>query len=359
MQRRKQVVLAINPGSTSTKVAFFTRAKVIWHDKRHHPAKLFAKGSAVASQHEWRLSQVDGLLSQAPTDVEIQAVVGRGGLLKPLVSGTYQISLQMLKELEDGRWGEHASNLGAMLAHAIALRHEVPSFIVDPVVVDELEDYARVSGWPAIERRSIFHALNHKAVGRRAALELGRPYDELGLVIAHLGGGITVGAHRRGRVIDVNNGLDGEGPFTPERCGGLPLTVLIKYAAGQGESADSLFPRIAGRGGLVDHLGTNDAQEVEKRITQGDEQAKGVYQAMVYQIAKEIGRNVAALGQRPDAIIITGGLAYSQWIVERIQKKVEELGERFLVYPGEDELSALANGAWRVLDGIEEARSYH
>lgn len=358
MNRTKQVVLAINPGSTSTKIALFSPTQLVWQEQRDHTAEDISSFANVASQFGMRLSHLDALLTRAPQEVEFQGVVGRGGLLQPLASGTYAVNRRMLDELREARWGEHASNLGALLAHDIALRFGVPSFIVDPVVVDELEEYARLSGWPDIERRSIFHALNHKAVGRRAALELGRSYPELALVVAHLGGGITVGAHRYGRVIEVNNGLDGEGPFSPERCGGLPLSGLIAYAARHGDKAEALASRIAGRGGLVDHLGTNDAREVEKHIAAGNQKFRLVYEAMAYQIAKEIGRCVGALGCRPHAIVLTGGLAFSTWLVERIQKKTESMAHRFLVYPGEDELSALAEGAWRVLDGLEEAREY-
>ncbi len=358
MDRNKQVVLVINPGSTSTKVAFYNRNQLVWQQQRDHDAQALMACPRVASQFSWRLDGIDQLLAHAPQDLAIKAVVGRGGLLRPLTSGTYHINDEMLRELQAAQWGEHASNLGALLAHELAKRWNVPNFIVDPVVVDELVDHARISGWPKVQRRSIFHALNHKAVGRRAALELGRPYDEIALVVAHLGGGITVGAHLWGRVIDVNNGLDGEGPYSPERCGSLPLTVLLKYAASHDQGVASLFPRIAGRGGLVDHLGTNDAREVEERVAGGDEKAQLVYAGMAYQIAKEIGRSVAALGRRPDAIILTGGLAFSSWLVERIGQKVEGMGHHFLIYEGEDELSALAEGTWRVVDGLEEPRNY-
>lgn len=350
-----RLVLVVNPGSTSTKLALCTRTGAVQVERVDHTTVQLQAFPTVASQLPWRLELVWKFL--AGREDSLAAVVGLGGLLSPVSGGTYRVNDKLRAELAAATWGEHASNLGGLLAHAVAAPLLLPAYIVDPVVVDELEEVARVSGWPAIQRRSVFHALNQKAVARRAAAELGRAYGELALLVAHLGGGITVGAHRQGRVIDVNNGLDGEGPFSPERCGMLPVIGLVRRVAAWGDEA-GLLSRVAGRGGLVDHLGTSDAREVEARIHAGDARARLVYEAMAYQVAKELGRAAAALGGKAHALILTGGLAHSRVFTGLIIPRVSWLADIVLVYPGEDEIQALNAGAWRVLDGVEGALDY-
>ena len=264
----------------------------------------------------------------------------------------------MLEDVKKCRWGSHASNLGAPLAVRLAEEAgNIPAFIVDPVVVDELAPEARLSGTPMIERRSIFHALNQKSAARRLARELGKPYESLNLVVVHMGGGISVGGHEQGRVIDVNNALDGEGPFSPERAGSLPAGELAKLCFSGTYNLDQVMRKIAGEGGLVAHLGTNDLREVVRRVDEGDSHAALVFEAMAYQVAREIGARAAALKGRVDAIVLTGGLAYSSRFTDLVASRVAFIAP-IHVYPGENELAALAEGALRVLRGEEEPRRY-
>jgi len=284
--------------------------------------------------------------------------VGRGGLLRPIPGGTYEVGDGMLEDLRSCRYGSHASNLGGPLAKRIADEAGGrPAFIVDPVVVDELIEEARLSGIPEIQRRSVFHALNQKAVARRASCELGKPYDEVNLIVAHMGGGISVGAHRGGRVIDVNNALDGEGPFAPERAGSLPAGELVRYVFSTGIKLEDLVKKMVGGGGLVAHLGTNDLREVEKRKAAGDEKAQLVFEAMAYQVAREICCRAAVLSGEVDAVVLTGGLAFSEAFVKAVSGRVSFIAP-ILLFPGEDEMRALAEGALRVMGGQEEARVY-
>jgi butyrate kinase len=263
----------------------------------------------------------------------------------------------MVEDLRMGLLGQHASNLGGILAREIASQLNIPAFIVDPVVVDEMEEVARLSGMPDIERISIFHALNQKAVARRAARDLGKSYEEANLIVAHLGGGISVGAHKKGRVVDVNNALDGEGPFSPERAGGLPAEGLLKLCFSGKYTMDEIKKKMVGKGGLVAYLKTNDAREVEKMIEEGNKEAELIYRAMAYQIAKEIGNCAAVLCGQVDAIVLTGGIAHSKMLTGWIKERVEFISQ-VMTYPGEDEMSALAEGGLRVLRGEEKAKEY-
>jgi len=274
-----------------------------------------------------------------------------------VAGGTYEVNQQMLDDLQVGVLGEHASNLGGILAHEIAGETGVPSYIVDPVVVDELDDVARPSGIPDFDRTSIFHALNQKAVARRVAEDRGVAYEDLNLIIVHLGGGITVGAHRRGRVVDVNDGLNGEGPFTPERAGGLPALKLVKLCYSGDFSHGEMKKKIKGGGGLVAYLGTNDGREVAEKIDAGDGQARHIYEAMAYQVAKEVGAMAAVLEGQVDAVILTGGLAHDERFCSWMEKRVSFIAP-VKRYPGEDEMTALAEGAIRVLSGTETAKVY-
>jgi butyrate kinase len=353
-------LLIMNPGSTSTKLAVYEDEQLVHKEDLRHSAEEIGGFSRVYDQYHFRREMILRWLDSVGVHPRtLAAVVGRGGLLKPIPGGTYQVGPPMLADLKAGTYGEHASNLGAALAYEIAqAAGGVPAFIVDPVVVDELEPLARIAGLPGLPRRSVFHALNQKAVARRAARDLGKPYEELNLVIVHLGGGVTVGAHRKGRVIDVNNGLDGEGPMSPERAGTLPTLGLVHLCFSWRYTLPEISRMAVGKGGLVAHLGSNDAREVERRITEEhDAHAETVYRAMAYQVAKEVGRAAVALKGRVDRVILTGGLARSEMLTRWITDRVRWIAP-VLLYPGEDEMQALAEGALRVLRGEEKAREY-
>jgi len=358
-------LLVINPGSTSTKVAVYEDEQPLFVESLRHSSDDLVAYPHILDQYGFRLEAVLKLLEERGVALaSLAAVVGRGGLLAPIPSGTYRVNARMLAHLKQrNKEREHASNLGALLADEIAQRVGVPAFIVDPVCVDEFDDVARISGLPEIERKSLSHALNLKAVSRRAAADLGRPYSDLSLVVVHLGGGISVTAHRRGSMIDVNQALDGTGPFAPERAGGLPVGDVVRLCFGKapyeglGMTYEKMFKKLAGRGGLVAHLGTNSAVEVERRIGAGDARARLVYEAMAYQIAKEIGAMATVLMGQIDAIVITGGLAHSDMLLGWIRDRVAWIAP-IMVYPGEDEMLALAQGALRVLQGEETARTY-
>jgi butyrate kinase len=358
-------LLVINPGSTSTKVAVYEDEQPLFVEVLRHSSSEISSFSHVLDQYEFRLQAILALLEAKGISIRsLQAIVGRGGLLRPIPSGTYLVNEKMVAELRNrNKEREHASSLGAWLALDIATRIGVPAYIVDPVCVDEFDEIARVSGLPEIERKSLSHALNLKVVARRAAEDLNRSYSELNLVVVHLGGGISVTAHRRGRMVDVNQALDGTGPFAPERSGGLPVGDVVRMCYGSppfehlGLSYEQMFRKLAGEGGLVAHLGTNSAVEVEKRIQNGDAHAKLVYEAMAYQIAKEIGAMSTVLSGVVDAIVISGGMAHSELLVNWVRDRVIWIAP-VLVYPGEDEMLALAQGALRVLALKETAKIY-
>lgn len=351
-------VLAINPGSTSTKIAVFDNEEQIFEKTLRHSTDEICKYEKIADQFEFRKAVIEEALAEGGIEIKsLSAVVGRGGLLKPIAGGTYKVSPEMMEDLRVGVLGEHASNLGGLIANEIAAAAGVEAFIVDPVVVDEMNDVARISGMPEIDRKSIFHALNQKAVARRAAAEMGKRYDEVNVVVAHLGGGVSVGAHEKGRVIDVNNALDGEGPFSPERAGGLPVGDVVKLCFSGKVTLDEMKKKIKGNGGLVAYLGTNDARDVEKMIEEGNEKAKVIYEAMAYQTAKEIGACAAVLKGDVDAVVLTGGIAYSKFITSYISERVSFIAP-VKIYPGEDEMIALAEGGLRVLRGEEAAKTY-
>lgn len=351
-------ILAINPGSTSTKIAIYDNEKEVFETTLRHSNEEIDQYEKISDQYDFRKQVILTALSDNDINLtKLSAVVGRGGLLKPIKGGTYAVNDQMLVDLKAAQMGEHASNLGGMIANEIAQQLNIPAFIVDPVVVDELEPVARISGMPEIDRISIFHALNQKAVARRYAQENNKPYESLNLIVAHLGGGISVGAHEKGRVVDVNNALDGEGPFSPERTGGLPVGDLAKLCfSGKYTHAD-IKKMIKGKGGLVAYLGTNDGRDVVKMIEAGDEKAKLIFEAMAYQVAKEIGSCAAVLKGNVDAIILTGGLAYGAMLTQWIKDRVSFISD-VIIYPGEDEMSALAQGGLRVLRNEEKAQIY-
>ncbi|WP_250227678.1 butyrate kinase [Anaeropeptidivorans aminofermentans] len=349
-------MLIINPGSTSTKIAIYENTYLLFEKKISHKVEELKSYENIVDQLEFRKDLIIKALDESGIAVhELDAVIGRGGLMMPVKSGVYKVSPYMLTILESAEYGEHASNLGAFLAYEIANGIDKPSYIADPVVVDELQDIARLSGIPQIERKSIFHALNHKAVGRRAANAVGKPYEDCNFIIAHLGGGISVAAHRKGECIDVNNALGGEGPYSPERAGGLPVFSIIDMCFSGEYTCSQIKKLLVGQGGLSAYLGTNDGMEISKMIESGDKKAEQVFFGMGYQVAKEIGAISAVLHGEVDAVCLTGGLAHNKDLVEYIEKMVKHLGT-VMVFPGEDEMLALAESGLRVLSNKEEAK---
>ena len=352
-------ILAINPGSTSTKIAVFAHSKITFYKNIRHSVEDLQDFKDIAGQFEFRKNIILDELKKADVNMSnIEAVVGRGGLLKPIPSGVYEVNEAMKRDLKKGILGQHASNLGGLIADSIA--GELPgakAYIADPVVVDEMDDIARVSGHPEFERVSIFHALNHKAVARFHAKCISRKYEELNLIVVHLGGGITVGAHHKGRVIDVNQGLDGEGPFSPERTGTLPVGDLARLCFSGKYTHDEVKKMITGKGGFAAYFGTNNAMEVETLVDQGDRRALLVFEAMAYQVAKEIGAMSTVLKGKIDGILITGGLANNKWFVELIIDRTAHIAP-ISIYPGEDEMKALASNATMVLNGEVDVKEY-
>ncbi|MEG2152578.1 MAG: butyrate kinase [Clostridia bacterium] len=352
-------ILAINPGSTSTKLAVFANEASIYETVMRHTREELADVITMDDALSFRKKVILDALNKGGVDIStLDAVIGRGGLMRPLEGGTYAVNSAMLDDLSSCKYGTHASNLGGRLAYEIASSLGKPSFIADPVVVDELDDLARFSGYPGIERTSIFHALNQKAVAKRFAHTSGKKYQDLNIIVAHLGGGISVGSHKKGRIVDVNNALGGDGPFTAERSGGLPTSSLVEFCfSGKFASAGEVLNELITHAGLFGYLGTNDGREVDKMIEAGDAYAELVYKAMAYQIAKEIGSAAAVLCGDVDAIILTGGLAYDGMLMDWIRERVEFIA-KVTIMPGEDELSALNEAASRVLSGEEAAKEY-
>lgn len=352
-------ILAINPGSTSTKIAVYNNTKSAFLKNIKHSAKDLEQFQSITDQYEYRKKFILDELKDADIDIKsFNAVIGRGGLVKPIKSGVYEVNQSLLDDLHKGLMGEHASNLGGIIAFDIS--STIPSaraFIADPVVVDELEDVARISGHPLFERRSIFHALNHKAIGRIHAESINHSYEDLNLIIAHLGGGISVGAHSKGRVIDVNNALDGEGPFSPERTGTLPAGCLARICFEGNYSQDDVKKIITGKGGLMAYFNTNDAYEIELRAKDGDPKAILIQDAMSYQVGKEIGAMSSVLKGKVDTIILTGGIAHNPMLVSYVKDMVSFIAP-VVIYPGEDEMKALAMNVLMVLTGKVRIEKY-
>jgi butyrate kinase len=352
-------VLAINPGSTSTKFAVYFDKECVLRKTIRHPLEQLLRFKHVVDQFDLRKGLIIEVLQEEGIEVDtIKYIIGRGGLTYPLESGVYRVNNRMIEHLREGVLGHHASNLGPMLADYIAL--QIPgaqAFMADPVVTDELEEVARYAGHPKFQRRSIFHALNQKATARTHAQKVGKPYEALKLIVAHLGGGISVGAHKGGRVIDVNNALDGEGSFSPERSGTLPVGQLIDICFSGKYSREQMRRMVVGEGGFVAYLGTNDAQKIEKRAKEGDQEAIAVQEALFYQVAKMIGEMAVVLDGNVDGILLTGGLAFNAHIEKYIQKKCGFIGQIYN-YPGEDELEALAMNGLGVARGEIEVKEY-
>jgi butyrate kinase len=355
-----RLILAINPGSTSTKFSLFEEEKLVFEKTLRHSSEELKNFERISDQFHFRKDLIMNELSERKIDLaRIAAVVGRGGLVKPIESGIYKVNQKMKDDLTAGFSGQHASNLGGLIADDIASSLCCASaYIVDPVVVDELQSIARISGHPEIERKSIFHALNQKAVARIYAASISKKYEDLNLIIAHMGGGVSVGAHKNGKVIDVNNALNGDGPFSPERSGGLPSGQLVDLCFSGGFTHDELMAMLTGKGGMVAYLGTNSFIEVCKMAERGDKKALLIRNACSYQVGKEIGAMAAVLNGKVDAIILTGGMAYEDSNINEIRSMVSFIAD-VVVYPGEDELKALAFNGLLALDGKIEIKTYN
>ncbi|MDD8025457.1 MAG: butyrate kinase [Acidobacteriota bacterium] len=351
-------LLIINPGSTSTKIAVYEDENEVFSQSISHSTEEVAPFARIVEQKGFRKDIILGVLKEKAIDASsFDAVIGRGGLLNPIPSGIFAVNERLLEDLFQGIQGEHASNLGGLIADEIARPLGIPAYIVDPVVVDELADWARLTGMAEIKRRSIFHALNHKYAARLAAKELGKAYEDCNLIVCHLGGGISVGAHLKGRVVDVNNALHGEGPIAPERAGTVPAYDLVNLCFSGQFTKDDLKRKLAGKGGMVALLKTNDMRQVESRIAAGDPEAAVVFEAMTATIAKGIGGAATVLRGTVDGIVLTGGLAFSRKFIDAIVERTGFLG-RVFIYPGENEMVALAAAGLRVLRGEEKAKIY-
>lgn len=350
------LILVINPGSTSTKIAVYeNESPMLLRNISHTPEEL-SQFADLTDQYAFRKQLVLQELERMNVPFAFDAVIGRGGLAKPLAGGTYRINRCML---DDARHAihKHACDLGCLIAYELAKEAGCPSFIADPGVVDELNDYARISGSPLMQRICIWHALNQRAIARRFANEIGKEYEDLNLIICHMGGGISIAAHDHGRAVDANNALDGEGPFSPERAGSLPAADLIRLCFSGKYTEEQLLRRIAGHAGLTAHLGTNDVREIERRIAEGDAKAKLILNAMLYHTAKHIVAEGAVLCGKIDAILLTGGIARSKYVVRELRRRIDFLAPVHC-YPGEDEMLALAQNALAVLKGTRQAKEY-
>lgn len=352
-----EAVLVINPGSTSTKTAIYADGRLIAEETLRHSVEEISQFANVISQTDFRYQIIADFVERHQMMDQLVAVVGRGGLLKPIPGGTYQVGPELLQDLREEKYNTHASNLGAILADKFARKLQIPAFIVDPVVVDELQPLSRISGLKGISRRNVGHVLNQKAVARKIAEGMGKTYETANIIVAHLGGGISIGAHQKGKMIDTVNGLDGEGPYTPERSGALPLIDFAKMVIDQKMTIADVKKTIAGNAGLKSYLGETDLRVVEKRIQEGDEKAKYYLDGMNYQVAKSIGELAVVLKGNVDAIILTGGVAHSEYVVEQIGQYVSWIAP-VKAYPGEMEMQALYEGVVRVLSGKEQALDY-
>lgn len=352
-------ILVINPGSTSTKMAVFHNRQQVLLTNIKHSQEQLSQFDKLVDQTEFRKKTILDELDKAQIDLQhVSIVVGRGGLLKPIEGGVYKVNEKMIQDIYNPM-GDHESNLGCIIAHEIVklIHHPVLAIIADPTCVDEMEPIAKLSGHPEISRRSFLHTLNQKAVARRFARESGKTYEELNLIVAHLGGGTSVGAHQKGRIIDVNNGLNGDGPYSPERSGGLPAGQLVDLCFSGKYSKEEIHRQIKGKGGLMAYLGVSNCLEIEKRIENGDANADLIYRGMAYQIAKEIGALSTVLKGEVDAILISGGVAYSQYLMNDLTERVKHIAT-VKIYPGEDEMEALAANGFMVLHGEIEAKEY-
>lgn len=354
-----KLILAINPGSTSTKISVYEDKKEVFTKTLRHSNEELAPYKSVIEQQDFRTKTIKAALEENHINLkDLAVIVGRGGLVKPIPSGVYEVNQAMINDIRAGKNGEHASNLGAIIANDLVKEiGGIKALIADPVVVDELEPIARISGHVNFNRLSIFHALNQKAIAKLYAVEHGKKYNELNLIVAHLGGGVSVGIHTKGRVIDVNDALRGEGPFSPERSGGLPVAAIVDACFSGKYTQAQIKKMISGEGGVVSYLGTNSFQEVERRVEQGDKEATLISDAFAYQLAKEIGAMATVVNGKVDAIIITGGIAYNAPLMEKVRSRVNFIAP-VAIYPGEDEMGALAGNGLAVLNGTEDILVY-
>lgn len=342
-------ILAINPGSTSTKLAIYEDEKVVWTGGAHLPVNELSKFHHIIDQYEYRRDFIVQKLQQEGIELKFDAVIGRGGLLCPLKGGVYEVNEKMKEDLLNATH-EHACNLGALIADEIARECGCKAYIADPVVVDEFPMKARISGFPGIKRESIFHALNQKATARQYAASVGKKYKDMNLIVAHLGGGISIGAHQKGKVIDVNNALNGEGPISPERAGTIPAEALVNLCFSGKYDIRQIKKMIHGKGGLTGYLGTNDMITIESKAEAGEEPYRTLFEAMLYTISKQIGAMYVAMMGKVDAIILTGGMAHGDYCVAGIKEQVEYLAP-VVVIPGENEMKSLAYNALGALRG--------
>lgn len=355
-QKMTYKILVINPGSTSTKIAIFNNNDLQFEEVLRHPAEELEQFKALKDQYGYRKDAIENFLKEKGIEVkDLSAVAARGGIINPIPGGTYQLDEELVEALSSNM--VHASNLAGMIAYEFTTEFGMPSFIKDPVSVDEMDEIARVTGVPGIKRQSKFHALNQKAVARRIAKQLHKNYEDCNFIVAHMGGGVSIGAHHEGRVIDVNNVIDGDGPLSPNRAGALPVGSVIDLCFSGEYTHQELKEFVSSKAGLWAYLGTSDTRDVQAMIEAGNEEADLLYKAFAYQVAKNIGSMATVLKGEIDAIILTGGIAYSAQFVRMIKERVDFLGE-VIVAAGEDEMLALAEGAFNVLKGEEEAKKY-
>ncbi len=351
-------ILIINPGSTSTKIGLYDSGEMVINESAKHSAEDLKEFKTIWEQYDLRKTAIFKALEDHNISIEaIDAIACRGGNVRPIPGGVYQICDGMIEDMKSGIFGKHPTNVGGLVAYDLGRQFDIPVFTLDPPMTDELCTSARYSGIPQLERQSSFHALNQKATARKIAAELGKSYDELNMIVVHLGGGISVGAHRRGKIIDVNNALDGDGPFSPERAGSLPAGDLVKLCFSGKYTEEEILKLLTGGGGLVAFLGTTNAIEIEQRIAAGDKKAEEVYEAMAYQVAKEVGACAAVLEGQVDAIALTGSLVYSEVLMESLKRKISFIAPIYL-NPGENEMLALAEGVRRYFSGEERLAVY-
>ncbi len=352
------MVFVINPGSTSTKVALYRGRKPVFEDELQHDYNEVAKFPDILSQAKFRRDAAVACLESRGLSIDdVDIFVGRGGLLRPVPSGAFRVNRKMLTDLSQAKYGEHASNLGAPIAWELSGAGKKPAYIANPVVVDELCDEARISGLPGISRECPFHALSHKAVAEKAAAKLGKPYEKCNLIVGHFGGGITIGAHRKGQVVDVNNGLFGEGPFTPQRSGGLANLHFMKYCEAQGLSLREATKLLTREAGFTAHLGTDDMVKIERDVASGKKKATRVFDAFVFQVAKWMGAMAAVLDGKVDAIVVTGGLVRGKLFLQKLRRKVKFIAP-MIVISKNSEMEALASAALDIAEGRKKAKVY-
>lgn len=352
------LILVINPGSTSTKVALYNNETLLKEKTLRHDVNELKHFQTIIDQIDFRKNMILNLINSSGYELkDIDVFVGRGGMTRPLSGGTYLISQSMVDDLRSMKYGAHASALGSIIAFDFSKEYNKKAYTVNPVVVDEFEDISRISGLKQIERKSIFHALNQKAIALKFAQSINKTYEEVNVIVVHLGGGISVGLHKKGRVVDVNNALGGDGPFSPERTGTIPTYPLVDICFSGLYNKEEVKKLLVGKGGIASYLGTNDARIVENMVLSGDKEAKLVFDAMAYTVVKEIGAMYFAAKGDIDGILITGGIAYSKYFTNLLKEYIDPI-KLAIIYPGEDEMQALVDGALRVLNHKETARVY-